>query len=293
MPQPPNELFRTLADPTHRGIFERLCREGEQTVHALTDQAGVSQPAVSKHLGLLKLAGLVRDRREGRQTDYQRPAPGSGAPDRLDEPPRCLLTRPSRSPIEEDGTADQLAPDARSLVIERVPPHPAERHLAGYHPRPADREMADEQRLTAARWSPVQFSHHAHATLERRDRLLSPGRRTLCEALLQLERFGRRGGEGRQDRGHLHAHAEQRRPFRAQRTVGLPARGRGPLPRRELRRAAVHRGSRAGGRAVALGGPPDARARGRISEDHCPVSSQASARSFSSRPKCFTSAPTK
>ncbi len=63
-------LFRTLADPTRRAIFERLCREGETTVGALTARAGVSQPAVSKHLGVLKLAGLVRDRHEGRQTHY-------------------------------------------------------------------------------------------------------------------------------------------------------------------------------------------------------------------------------
>jgi len=63
-------LFRTLADPTRRAIFERLCREGEQTVGALTAQAGVSQPAVSKHLGILKRAGLVRDRQAGRQTHY-------------------------------------------------------------------------------------------------------------------------------------------------------------------------------------------------------------------------------
>lgn len=63
-------LFRTLADPTRRAIFERLCREGEQTVAALTARAGVSQPAVSKHLGVLKQAGLVRDRHEGRQTHY-------------------------------------------------------------------------------------------------------------------------------------------------------------------------------------------------------------------------------
>src|SRR5882724_4894587 len=63
-------LFKTLADPTRRAIFERLCREGEQTVAALTARAGVSQPAVSKHLGVLKQAGLVRDRHEGRQTHY-------------------------------------------------------------------------------------------------------------------------------------------------------------------------------------------------------------------------------
>ncbi len=72
-------LFRTLADPTRRGIFERLCREGEQTVGALTARAGVSQPAVSKHLGVLKQAGLVLDRHEGRQTHYTA-RPGALAP---------------------------------------------------------------------------------------------------------------------------------------------------------------------------------------------------------------------
>jgi DNA-binding transcriptional ArsR family regulator len=63
-------LFKTLADPTRRAIFERLCRDGEQTVGGLTARAGVSQPAVSKHLGVLRRAGLVRDRHEGRQTHY-------------------------------------------------------------------------------------------------------------------------------------------------------------------------------------------------------------------------------
>jgi DNA-binding transcriptional ArsR family regulator len=70
MPTTATELFSTLADPTRRTIFERLSRDGEQTVGALTGRAGVSQPAVSKHLGVLKRAGLVRDRRAGRQTHY-------------------------------------------------------------------------------------------------------------------------------------------------------------------------------------------------------------------------------
>jgi DNA-binding transcriptional ArsR family regulator len=63
-------LFRTLADPTRRALFERLCREGEQTVGALTARAGISQPAVSKHLGVLKAAGLVHDRQDGRRIHY-------------------------------------------------------------------------------------------------------------------------------------------------------------------------------------------------------------------------------
>ena len=63
-------VFKALADPTRRAIFEYLARDGEQTVHALTFRAGVSQPAVSKHLGVLKRAKLVRDRRDGRETHY-------------------------------------------------------------------------------------------------------------------------------------------------------------------------------------------------------------------------------
>lgn len=72
-------LFRTLGDPTRRALFERLCRDGDQTVVALTALAGVSQPAVSKHLAILKRAGLVRDRHEGRNTHYSA-APGALAP---------------------------------------------------------------------------------------------------------------------------------------------------------------------------------------------------------------------
>ena len=63
-------LFAALSDPTRRGIFERLARDGELTVRALTDRAEISQPAVSKHLGVLKQAGLVRYRRTGRETHY-------------------------------------------------------------------------------------------------------------------------------------------------------------------------------------------------------------------------------
>jgi DNA-binding transcriptional ArsR family regulator len=66
-----DNIFRALADPTRRAIFERLARGGEQTVHALTDRSGVSQPAVSKHLTVLKRARLVKHRREGRETHYR------------------------------------------------------------------------------------------------------------------------------------------------------------------------------------------------------------------------------
>src|SRR5450432_135767 len=64
------EVFTALADPTRRALFERLSREGELTVRVLTDRSGVSQPAVSKHLKVLKHTGLVKARHKGRQTHY-------------------------------------------------------------------------------------------------------------------------------------------------------------------------------------------------------------------------------
>jgi DNA-binding transcriptional ArsR family regulator len=67
----PDAIFKSLSDPTRRALFERLSREGEQTVRMLTDHSGVSQPAVSKHLGVLKHAGLVRARHSGRETHYR------------------------------------------------------------------------------------------------------------------------------------------------------------------------------------------------------------------------------
>jgi DNA-binding transcriptional ArsR family regulator len=73
-----DDLFKALSDPTRRALFERLCGQGEQTVAALTATAGVSQPVVSKHLGLLKQAGLVQGRPDGRQTHYSARVTGLG-----------------------------------------------------------------------------------------------------------------------------------------------------------------------------------------------------------------------
>ena len=72
MPAAPDDVFKALADPTRRALLERLLREGgELNVRALTEQAGVSQPMVSKHLGVLKAAGLVQERPEGRVVHYR------------------------------------------------------------------------------------------------------------------------------------------------------------------------------------------------------------------------------
>ena len=63
------EIFRALADPTRRAIFEQLTL-GEAAVRELTARFDVSQPAVSQHLAALRAAGLVTERKSGRMVFY-------------------------------------------------------------------------------------------------------------------------------------------------------------------------------------------------------------------------------
>ncbi len=65
-----NAVFRALADPSRRAIFERLTR-GEAAVKELTADFEISQPAVSQHLAALRTAGLVTERRDGRLVYYR------------------------------------------------------------------------------------------------------------------------------------------------------------------------------------------------------------------------------
>jgi DNA-binding transcriptional ArsR family regulator len=62
--------WTALGDPTRRAIFEQLL-EGPSAVSALADELPVSRPAVSQHLKVLKSAGLVADRRAGKQRIYR------------------------------------------------------------------------------------------------------------------------------------------------------------------------------------------------------------------------------
>jgi len=64
-------VMRTLADPTRRAVFERIAKAQEISVVELTVGSGVSQSAISQHLGSLKRAGLVIDRAQGRNVFYR------------------------------------------------------------------------------------------------------------------------------------------------------------------------------------------------------------------------------
>jgi len=64
------DVFRAIADPTRRHLLDRL-GEGEHTVSELLVPLPMSQPALSKHLRILREAGLVGVRKEGRQRRYR------------------------------------------------------------------------------------------------------------------------------------------------------------------------------------------------------------------------------
>lgn len=64
------KLFKLLADETRLKILHYLLNEQELHVRALCELLGQSQPAVSHHLGLLRTAGLIESRREGKHNYY-------------------------------------------------------------------------------------------------------------------------------------------------------------------------------------------------------------------------------
>ena len=63
-------IFKALGDPTRYAIFARLA-DGGLNATALRDGLGISQPAMSQHLAVLREAGLVREERRGRFIDYE------------------------------------------------------------------------------------------------------------------------------------------------------------------------------------------------------------------------------
>jgi len=71
----PTQTIEVLAEPNRRRLLDEL-RAGEQPVGALVDRSGLSQPLVSKHLRVLREAGLVEVRPDGQRRLYRvRPEP--------------------------------------------------------------------------------------------------------------------------------------------------------------------------------------------------------------------------
>lgn len=64
-----DRVFGALADPTRRAVLAAL-QECEAPVHDIAARFQISRPGVSKHLAVLRHAGLVRERRRGRENVY-------------------------------------------------------------------------------------------------------------------------------------------------------------------------------------------------------------------------------
>ena len=64
------DIFKVLADPTRRAVLERLAG-AEMTATELREGFAISQPAMSQHLAVLRGAGLISERREGRYVNYR------------------------------------------------------------------------------------------------------------------------------------------------------------------------------------------------------------------------------
>lgn len=63
--------FRAIADPTRRALLDLLRNEGSLPAGHTALPFPISRPAISKHLRILRGAGLVRERREGRHRFYE------------------------------------------------------------------------------------------------------------------------------------------------------------------------------------------------------------------------------
>jgi DNA-binding transcriptional ArsR family regulator len=81
-----NAVFAALADPSRRYVLETLAARGSATATELAGELPVTRQAVAKHLGQLRVAGLVAGARSGRETRYRlTPAPLGGALDWMEK----------------------------------------------------------------------------------------------------------------------------------------------------------------------------------------------------------------
>lgn len=69
--EPMRDVFDAIADPTRRRLIQLLAQAEELPLHELTAPFRMGRTAVSKHLAILKEAGLVSDRKVGRETRYR------------------------------------------------------------------------------------------------------------------------------------------------------------------------------------------------------------------------------
>jgi DNA-binding transcriptional ArsR family regulator len=83
-PEPDDDLWAAIADPSRRRVLDLLVQRGEASASWLAGQVTFSRQAVSKHLVVLEEAGLVGHRKQGREVLYRVHG------DRLDQASRAM-----------------------------------------------------------------------------------------------------------------------------------------------------------------------------------------------------------
>ncbi|MGD0674382.1 MAG: metalloregulator ArsR/SmtB family transcription factor [Polyangiaceae bacterium] len=91
-------LFGALGDPTRLGLVARLCEQGPLSITRLTAGTDVTRQAITRHLGVLAKAGVVRGTRDGRESVWEL------QPRRLEEAQRYL----DQISKQWDGAIDRL-----------------------------------------------------------------------------------------------------------------------------------------------------------------------------------------
>jgi ArsR family transcriptional regulator len=107
--RPISRLFKALADETRLRIVA-LLSHGELCVCHIEEALELSQPNVSRHLAILRAAGIVEDRREGSWVHY-----------RLSSQPNADCERQLRELVRGFGKRDVLRRDVERLVRTRGP----------------------------------------------------------------------------------------------------------------------------------------------------------------------------
>ena len=103
-------ILRTLSDPTRLRLLG-LLQDGEQNVTSLRRKLGLPQPTVSHHLALLRSAGLVANRRDGKQVFYS-----------LNDPVVTSLSAGGELNIVTDSIALRIAPGGVNGELSRQAP---------------------------------------------------------------------------------------------------------------------------------------------------------------------------
>ncbi|SFV34717.1 DNA-binding transcriptional regulator, ArsR family [Devosia crocina] len=129
-PKPPISLYSALADATRYRILEIL-RDGPKPVHVLTEGFSISRPAISRHLRVLKTAGLVAEVKKGRENLYAfKPAKLEAARSFIDllalREPQAVKAKPVPKTVGEPASDKLVIKKAKATPSrEPAPPQPA------------------------------------------------------------------------------------------------------------------------------------------------------------------------